>query len=556
MQFSKKPHSPRPNVQEEKEGEHLEAGERKRKNTNSKNKKGNSFASLSTEEAEEHLASSSDDDDTGISVTATKGEPDVDEQLEAAEHVEEDKKPFDAATSLLIFHNGQVYVREDRDVVVENGGRALIRDLPSSVHPASLNFRSFTDSDASIVEHTLENGVDSFMALLAESVGEVVTLKLNDKEESSVRGKLLQIMEKEDVALETEEGAVVVISRAHIVSAEAGHQSFNKEPTLHCVVETNQEGAHKAQLTYEASGINWSAEYTLVVHPDSQAEFTGWITLGNQSGKTFKDAALALVAPPQSAPAQYEERDGLNTNKLKKPFSSISNFGKRKSPKPLVSTQNTSYLPRPITLVQGKDKQVRITHATFPIEQTNLFRTFVGAYKGSFQGSHSDHSQHKSIDMILRWTNTHDTHHRLGIELASGSIDVLDSTKGDTFLNLRHQATLNFTRPGEEILLVTGRHSDFTGERRVTELKADVKTRTIRESVQIELKNHSKTKHQVVVEDLLWRWHNYTVSPCQPKYEDIAKGKQIMTWRLTVAPKSTETIRYTVLYSNVPHQAS
>lgn len=40
------------------------------------------------------------------------------------------------------------------------------------------------------------------------------------------------------------------------------------------------------------------------------------------------------------------------------------------------------------------------------------------------------------------------------------------------------------------------------------------------------------------------------------RYEDIAKGKQIMTWRLTVAPKSTETIRYTVLYSNVPHQAS
>ncbi len=33
---------------------------------------------------------------------------------------------------------------------------------------------------------------------------EQVTLKLNDKEESSVRGKLLQIMEKEDVALETE----------------------------------------------------------------------------------------------------------------------------------------------------------------------------------------------------------------------------------------------------------------------------------------------------------------------------------------------------------------
>jgi hypothetical protein len=81
------------------------------------------------------------------------------------------------------------------------------------------------------------------------------------------------------------------------------------------VVETNQEGAHKAQLTYgnarvslrlggtlleidetlvrpalcdgldgtEASGINWSAEYTLVVHPDSQAEFTGWITYATRT---------------------------------------------------------------------------------------------------------------------------------------------------------------------------------------------------------------------------------------------------------------------------------
>jgi hypothetical protein len=31
-------------------------------------------------------------------------------------------------------------------------------------------------------------------------------------------------------------------------------------------------------------------------------------------------------------------------------------------------------MPRPITLVHSKDKQVRITHATFSIEQANLVR--------------------------------------------------------------------------------------------------------------------------------------------------------------------------------------
>ena len=67
------------------------------------------------------------------------------------------------------------------------------------------------------------------------------------------------------------------------------------------------------------------------------------------------------------------------------------------------------------------------------------------------------------LETTHRHNNNYNYNAGLGIELASGSIDVLDSTKGDTFLNLRHQATLNFTRPGEEILLVTGRHSDFTG---------------------------------------------------------------------------------------------
>lgn len=96
---------------------------------------------------------------------------------------------------------------------------------------------------------------------------------------------------------------------------------------------------------------------------------------------------------------------------------------------------------------------------------------------------------------------------------------MLESLKGDTFLNLRHQEQLPFSRPNAEILLVTGAHSSLRGERKVTELKADAKTRTIRESVQIEIKNDGKVKEEVVVEDLLWRWRGYTVSPCTPRFD-------------------------------------
>jgi hypothetical protein len=44
-------------------------------------------------------------------------------------------------------------------VVVEKGGHVVIRDLPSSIHPASLNFSSHSDAEASIVEHTYHHSV-------------------------------------------------------------------------------------------------------------------------------------------------------------------------------------------------------------------------------------------------------------------------------------------------------------------------------------------------------------------------------------------------------------
>jgi hypothetical protein len=50
--------------------------------------------------------------------------------------------------------------------------------------------------------------------------------------------------------------------------------------------------------------------------------------------------------------------------------------------------------------------------------------------------------------------------------------------------------------------------------------------------VQIELKNTGKAKQEVVVEDLLWRYHNYTVSPCQPKYASLPTYVPLPSTRL------------------------
>src|SRR5947208_5444163 len=56
--------------------------------------------------------------------------------------------------------------------------------------------------------------------------------------------------------------------------------------------------------------MNWEASYNVIAPPKSNVlELVGWVTLDNQSGKTFRDARLKLMAgdvnkvpPPGSIP--------------------------------------------------------------------------------------------------------------------------------------------------------------------------------------------------------------------------------------------------------------
>ncbi|GEM_PF-5313764 len=58
-----------------------------------------------------------------------------------------------------------------------------------------------------------------------------------------------------------------------------------------------RDGAHKAEISYLAGGLTWSSDYVAVLNAeDTKLDLTGWVTLTNNSGTTFSDAGLKLVA--------------------------------------------------------------------------------------------------------------------------------------------------------------------------------------------------------------------------------------------------------------------
>ena len=68
------------------------------------------------------------------------------------------------------------------------------------------------------------------------------------------------------------------------------------KPTSHWVLNTDQSGKLNAELSYITQGMSWKADYSmLAAEKGDELDVIGWVTIDNQSGKTFDNARIKLA---------------------------------------------------------------------------------------------------------------------------------------------------------------------------------------------------------------------------------------------------------------------
>jgi hypothetical protein len=68
-------------------------------------------------------------------------------------------------------------------------------------------------------------------------------------------------------------------------------------PQLEWLVSNTRPGDHKTELSYLAGGLSWDADYVALLDKnDASLDLTGWVTVTNNSGASFNNAGLKLVA--------------------------------------------------------------------------------------------------------------------------------------------------------------------------------------------------------------------------------------------------------------------
>ena len=69
------------------------------------------------------------------------------------------------------------------------------------------------------------------------------------------------------------------------------------KPRLEWMLATDKPGKFPAELSYVTGGMSWQADYNIVAPEKGDlVDIVGWVTIDNQTGHTFENARIKLMA--------------------------------------------------------------------------------------------------------------------------------------------------------------------------------------------------------------------------------------------------------------------
>jgi len=212
-------------------------------------------------------------------------------------HADSPAPPAQSDVSLTIYANNQALVQDVRAIAF-HGGRQRIefRNVSAQIRAETA---SLAAGDLQVIEQNFDYDLLSPAKIMENAVGETVTLvRTNPATGAETRetakilaangGVVLQIGPRIEVLRDDGLPVRVIFERVP--------ENMRAEPTLSVTVDATP-GTRPATLRYLTPGLGWRADYVaLFDEAKNQIDVQGWVTLTNNSGTTYHNAATVLVA--------------------------------------------------------------------------------------------------------------------------------------------------------------------------------------------------------------------------------------------------------------------
>ncbi|CAN5769504.1 DUF4139 domain-containing protein [soil metagenome] len=406
------------------------------------------------------------------------------------------------AVAVTVYNNNSGLVREERTLDLYAGRVSLeFRDVSTEVEPQTVQVKALDQSALSILEQNYRYDLLTPEALLEKSIGKKVKIYRPNKQTGQD-----DVFEAEILAVSS--GVPVFRIGGQITyGVPGGRFAFPEvpanlvaKPSLVWLLDSNTSKA-RVEVTYLCRGFNWVADYVLSVGEEtdataiSKADLTGWVTLHNDTGTSFENAKLKLVAG--------------DVQRVDESVNGKNDYGGAESTpdeKPSQFSQEDFFeyhlygLERPTDLLSNEQKQVTLLEA----QQLDVHRRLV--FEGNdyyYRGRYGQVSSNQKVSVFLEIENTEKNH--MGMPLPKGVLRVYKADKSGTkqFIG---EDRIDHTPRDEKINVKMGESFDVVGDRKQTDYKV-LGSCTAETAWEISLRNHKDKADEVsVLEPLSGDW--------------------------------------------------
>lgn len=434
------------------------------------------------------------------------------------------------SVSITVYNQNFGLVREVRDVTFTRGIASLeYRDVAQHVQPETVHIRPLAGG-LRVLEQNYQFDLLNPQKLLEKYVGRTVTVYRTNPETGIDEPFTAEVL--------SVNGGPILRIGDEITFNFPGRFSFPEipdnliaKPTLMWMLDS-QRPRHDLAVSYLTNNMNWKADYVFVVdEKDEHGDLTGWVTLTNQSGTTYENARLKLVAgevqrvAPNVAGRMRDEVRMAMAAELEAPQFSEESFFE----------YHLYTLDRPTTLREKEQKQVTLLEGTgIGVEKKLIF--YGAAYY--YRGQYGEVVSNQKVGVYLDFENTE--RNQLGVPLPKGIVRVYkaDGSGAQQFIG---EDRIDHTPRDERVRIRMGEAFDVVGDRRQMEYKI-ISTCVTESDWEISLRNHKKERARVdVIEPVGGDWEILSSSHTYRKLDS-----HTFAYTVDVEPDSEVKIRYRV----------
>lgn len=360
--------------------------------------------------------------------------------------------------SLTVYNENLGLVKDHREIRLAAGSHEIrFMDVASQINPTTVHLKSLTDPPGlKILEQNYEYDLLNPAKLLDKYVGKKV--RILDKNYYTGEEKIVEatLLSNNGGPVYQIDGAIHLGHHGRVILPEIPDNLIAK-PTLVWLLQNRAARPQKVEASYLTGGISWKADYVFVLNPkDDRGDLSGWVTIDNKSGATYRDATLKLVAGDLHRARTKQELYGAMDRAAKAVASEAEQRGFTEQgffEYHLYTLQGKS------TIKDNQTKQLSLLSATdIPVEKQLIY---YGA-QHYYRNRHGVPISNQKVGVYLELENKKEN--RLGLPLPKGIVRVYKADD-ESSLQFVGEDWIDHTPKDEKVKIKMGEAFDVVGER-------------------------------------------------------------------------------------------